>query len=100
MTQKPPRLARYVRKLADLVKVLEDWEASTAGGPDVSSGIHNIKARARGPIKDVVDVLNEGFENGQHYYAMHGHPVSWPSRPEQRPKRELLEWHQSNSFLG
>jgi putative restriction endonuclease len=44
--------------------------------------------------------LKEDFENGKHYYAMHGHPVFWPSHLEQRPKQELLEWHQTNSFLG
>jgi putative restriction endonuclease len=44
--------------------------------------------------------LKEDFENGKHYYAMHGQSVFWPSHPEQRPKQELLEWHQANSFLG
>lgn len=44
--------------------------------------------------------LKEDFENGKHYYAMHGQAVSWPSHPEQRPRPELLEWHQANSFLG
>jgi putative restriction endonuclease len=44
--------------------------------------------------------LKEDFENGKHYYAMHGRPVFWPSNPEQRPKQQLLEWHQTNSFLG
>jgi putative restriction endonuclease len=44
--------------------------------------------------------LREDFENGKYYYAMHGQPVFWPINPEQQPKRELLEWHQTNSFLG
>jgi putative restriction endonuclease len=44
--------------------------------------------------------LKEDFENGKHYYAMHGQPVFWPRHPEQRPKQEFLEWHQTNSFLG
>jgi putative restriction endonuclease len=44
--------------------------------------------------------LREDFENGKYYYAMHGQPVFWPNNPEQQPKRELLEWHQTNSFLG
>jgi putative restriction endonuclease len=43
---------------------------------------------------------HEDFENGKHYYAIHGQPVFWPNNPEQRPKQELLEWHQTNSFLG
>jgi len=44
--------------------------------------------------------LKEDFENGRHYYAMQGHNLLMPSNPEQRPKREVLEWHQSNRFLG
>jgi putative restriction endonuclease len=44
--------------------------------------------------------LKEDFENGRHYYAIHGQPIFWPRLPEQRPKQELLEWHQTNSFLG
>jgi hypothetical protein len=42
----------------------------------------------------------EDFENGKHCYAMHGQSVLWPTRPEQRPKPEILEWHRMNSFLG
>ena len=44
--------------------------------------------------------LNEDFENGKHYYAMHGQPIFWPKHAEERPKQELLEWHQVNRFLG
>jgi hypothetical protein len=44
--------------------------------------------------------LREDFENGRNYYAMHGQPIFWPEVPEQQPKREFLEWHQANSFLG
>jgi putative restriction endonuclease len=44
--------------------------------------------------------LKDDFENGKHYYAMHGQPIYWPADPEQRPKRELLEWHLLNSFRG
>ena len=44
--------------------------------------------------------LREDFENGRHYYAMHGQQILWPEHLEQRPKREFLEWHQANSFLG
>jgi putative restriction endonuclease len=44
--------------------------------------------------------LKEDFENGKHYYAMHGQPIFRPKEPDQRPKRGFLEWHQTNSFLG
>ena len=32
--------------------------------------------------------LKEDFENGRHYYALHGRSILMPSHPEQRPKRE------------
>jgi len=44
--------------------------------------------------------LKEDFKNGRHYYAMHGQNILMPSHPEQRPRREALEWHQANRFLG
>ena len=44
--------------------------------------------------------LREDFENGRHYYAMHGQKILMPSHPEQRPKAEAIEWHQTNRFLG
>ena len=44
--------------------------------------------------------LKEDFENGKYYYAMNGQPIFWPKQTEQRPKREFLEWHQANRFLG
>jgi putative restriction endonuclease len=44
--------------------------------------------------------LREDFENGKHYYAMHGRPIFSPPRLSERPKQELLEWHQTNRFLG
>ncbi len=44
--------------------------------------------------------LKEDFENGRHYYELRGQPLLMPSNPSQRPKREVLEWHQSNRFLG
>lgn len=44
--------------------------------------------------------LKEDFENGRHYYAMRGQRLSMPENPEQRPTREVLEWHQTNKFLG
>jgi putative restriction endonuclease len=44
--------------------------------------------------------LREDFENGRHYYAMHGHRLSLPLNPLQRPAYKALEWHQMNRFLG
>ena len=44
--------------------------------------------------------LKEDFENGRHYYAMQGQSDVSPNNPGQRPGREVLEWHQTNKFLG
>jgi putative restriction endonuclease len=44
--------------------------------------------------------LKDDYENGRHYYAMHGQSLSLPRDPLQRPAREVLEWHQSHTFLG
>ena len=44
--------------------------------------------------------LKEDFENGRHYYAMHGQNILMPSHPEQRPRKEALEWHQTKTILG
>jgi putative restriction endonuclease len=44
--------------------------------------------------------LKDDYENGRHYYAMQGRALSLPRDPCQRPAREVLEWHQSNTFLG
>lgn len=44
--------------------------------------------------------LKEDFENGRHYYDMHGQPIRPPANTGHRPSREALDWHQSNRFLG
>jgi putative restriction endonuclease len=44
--------------------------------------------------------LREDFENGQHYYEMHGKRLFTPSSPRQRPNMAALEWHQTSKFLG
>jgi putative restriction endonuclease len=43
--------------------------------------------------------LKQDFENGQHYYEMHGSPLRMPKNDRHRPARESLEWHQTNKFL-
>jgi putative restriction endonuclease len=44
--------------------------------------------------------LKDDFENGRHYYAMHGQALSLPRNPQLRPALKALEWHQTNRFLG
>ena len=43
--------------------------------------------------------LKEEFENGRSYYPFAGHPLSHlPSTPDERPRKELLIWHNENVF--
>jgi putative restriction endonuclease len=44
--------------------------------------------------------LKLDFENGRHYYAMHGQAISLPKDPRHHPAGDALTWHQSNRFLG
>lgn len=42
--------------------------------------------------------LRAEWANGKHYYEMAGRKIFNPSDPDQRPARELLEWHHTNVF--
>jgi putative restriction endonuclease len=38
--------------------------------------------------------IKEEFQNGKHYYALHGQPLAvLPKNPDSQPAREFLEWH-------
>jgi putative restriction endonuclease len=49
---------------------------------------------------EVGNRLREDFENGQHYYQMHGQSLWLPGDARLQPSRQALEWHQSHRFLG
>ena len=44
--------------------------------------------------------IKEEFDNGKHYYALHGQRVAAPSHILQRPDRAALVWHNENSYRG
>lgn len=44
--------------------------------------------------------LKDDFENGEPYVPFHGQEIWVPSRAEQRPLREFLEWHADTVFRG
>jgi putative restriction endonuclease len=44
--------------------------------------------------------IREEFENGRHYYDLHGQPLMAPARPEWRPDPAKLAWHNEQRFLG
>jgi putative restriction endonuclease len=44
--------------------------------------------------------IKEEFENGRHYYALHGHKIDAPSDLAQSPDPAALTWHNENCFRG
>jgi putative restriction endonuclease len=44
--------------------------------------------------------IREEFENGRHYYALHGQPISAPQEDRQRPDPISLSWHNEHCFRG
>jgi HNH endonuclease len=42
--------------------------------------------------------IKEEFENGRHYYAMHGSDLRPPDNPSGRPNLKALLWHNENMF--
>jgi putative restriction endonuclease len=42
--------------------------------------------------------IREEFENGRHYYALHGERIRTPQEAAQRPDPAALSWH--NCFRG
>ncbi len=44
--------------------------------------------------------LKDDFDNGEPYYPYAGETIMLPERPEQRPDRQLLEWHADVVFRG
>ncbi len=44
--------------------------------------------------------IREEFENGRHYYELHGQPIVAPTDAMRRPDRAALEWHNVEVFRG
>lgn len=44
--------------------------------------------------------IKEEFENGRHYYALHGQIIRTPQQDEQRPDPAALAWHNEYRFRG
>jgi putative restriction endonuclease len=44
--------------------------------------------------------IREEFENGRHYYALHGQPIAAPDAPDRRPTPAALAWHNETVFRG
>jgi putative restriction endonuclease len=44
--------------------------------------------------------IKEEFENGRHYYALHGQTVAKPIDPKRQLERSSLVWHNENCYRG
>lgn len=44
--------------------------------------------------------IREEFENGRHYYELHGSEIALPATSNHRPDPLFLMWHNENRFLG
>ena len=44
--------------------------------------------------------IREEFDNGRHYYALHGQPISVPDTAILGPDPAALTWHNENCFRG
>jgi len=44
--------------------------------------------------------IREEYENGRHYYALHGTSIQLPEDLNRRPNRSALAWHNENRFKG
>jgi putative restriction endonuclease len=44
--------------------------------------------------------IREEFQNGRHYYALHGQKIAVPDVVYRRPNRDALIWHNENRFKG
>ena len=44
--------------------------------------------------------IKEEFDNGRHYYELHGKPISAPADVLRRPDPEALRWHNEHPYRG
>jgi putative restriction endonuclease len=44
--------------------------------------------------------IREEFDNGKHYYELHGQKIIVPGNPSQRPDSGALRWHNEQCFKG
>lgn len=47
---------------------------------------------------EVSSRIREEFDNGKHYYALHGASVAMPDNIAHRPNKDALDWHNTVKF--
>jgi putative restriction endonuclease len=77
----------------------------TTNGLLLRRDIHSLSDRGYVTITpelrfEVSRRIKDEFENGRHYYALHGANVSAPGDLSRRPHRHALTWHNEHRYLG
>jgi putative restriction endonuclease len=49
---------------------------------------------------EVSKKIREEYENGSHYYSLHGTQIRVPDDPKRRPSQLALAWHNEHRFKG
>jgi putative restriction endonuclease len=49
---------------------------------------------------EVSGKIKEEFDNGRHYYELHGNPINVPTDALRRPDPEALRWHNEYTYRG
>jgi putative restriction endonuclease len=49
---------------------------------------------------EVSKKIREEYENGRHYYALHGTSIMLPDDLRRHPERTALTWHNENRYKG
>ncbi len=44
--------------------------------------------------------IKEEFDNGRHYYELHGQRIFLPADPARRPNADALKWHNESTYRG
>lgn len=95
----PALEAAHIRPYAD------GGEHSPANGILMRRDIHSLFDQGYVTITpehrfEVSRRIREEFDNGRHYYELHGSEITLPTSANQRPDVGALRWHNETRFLG
>jgi putative restriction endonuclease len=71
-----------------------------AGGIRVLDDFNEMVDRVNVSASYRLEVSGRLREYGRSYYPLHGSELHMPRRPEHRPDRELLAWHNQTVYRG
>ena len=94
-----------VLQAAHIRPVTAEGQHQVSNGLLLRSDVHTLFDRGYATVSAdlrfrVSRRLKSDFDNGEHYYALAGTELWLPTRPDERPSTESLEWHADTVFLG